>query len=444
MVNGIIWNKMKNIFVPISSIPAYAMVQQERFKQNRALENHNFQLQNLTLTSFQEPSFFEFYDNDKKVKGLCGELWTLLSESLNFTLQPVRTNVHNMGILEKNNTYAQGLLGILFRNETIAIPKIEAYTTRLLAADFTMPLWMNSYRTYIYHKDTHDSTWMAKVFSWKVWCMILFMYIMLTVCSFWSQIILARIENRCKNTNFGEHLFYNFGMLCGQNHIPEDLDGRSKIVEVSLTLFRSIISMAFNAILFIFMTKEIIISPFNDLQSLITRTEYSVVSLEGSIADIAFKVIINTYFVKIREAKRVIIASTLEEMFDMVCSSINSKYVAFQAEDEYKARNIVCDLTPIGQSYLDMWIVSGIVKNFKYKRTIDLGILKLMEVGLWDMLKHRWMERKYKDNNNVKTTKMIQFDQVALIIIMMCCGIIIAFIILIIEKIVYAYKLKQS
>lgn len=52
--------------------------------------------------------------------------------------------------------------------------------------------------------------------------------------------------------------------------------------------------MAFNATLFIFMTKEIIIPPFNDFQSLITRTEYRVVSLEGSIADIAFKVIINT------------------------------------------------------------------------------------------------------------------------------------------------------
>jgi len=75
----------------------------------------------------------------------------------------------------------------------------------------------DSYRTYIHYEDTHDSTWMAKVFSWKVWCMILFMYIMLTVCSFWSQIVLAWIENRCKNTNFGEHLFYNFGMLCGQS-----------------------------------------------------------------------------------------------------------------------------------------------------------------------------------------------------------------------------------
>lgn len=63
----------------------------------------------------------------------------------------------------------------------------------------------------------HDSTWMAKVFSWKVWCMILFMYIMLTVCSFLSQIVLARIENKYKNTNFGEHLFYNFGMLCNQS-----------------------------------------------------------------------------------------------------------------------------------------------------------------------------------------------------------------------------------
>lgn len=53
--------------------------------------------------------------------------------------------------------------------------------------------------------------------------------------------------------------------------------------------------MAFNAILFICMTKEIFIPPFDDLKSLITRTGYRVVSLEGTIADVAFKVIINTY-----------------------------------------------------------------------------------------------------------------------------------------------------
>lgn len=67
-----------------------------------------------------------------------------------------------------------------------------------------------------------------------------------------------------------------------------------------------------------------------------------------------------------------------------------------------------------------------------------------MEVGLWDILQERWLERKHKDNNNVHTTEVIELDQVALIIIMLCCGIIISFIILIIEKIVYAYKFKQS
>jgi len=51
--NGIIWNKMQKTFVPISSVPIFAMIQQERYRQSRALETHNFQLQNLTVTSFK-------------------------------------------------------------------------------------------------------------------------------------------------------------------------------------------------------------------------------------------------------------------------------------------------------------------------------------------------------------------------------------------------------
>lgn len=52
-MNGVIWNKMQKTFVPISSVPMYAMIQQERHRQSRALETHNFQLQNLTVTSFK-------------------------------------------------------------------------------------------------------------------------------------------------------------------------------------------------------------------------------------------------------------------------------------------------------------------------------------------------------------------------------------------------------
>ncbi|XP_072759610.1 glutamate receptor ionotropic, NMDA 2A-like [Anoplolepis gracilipes] len=441
MMNGVIWSKKQKIFVPISSIPEYALIQQERFKQNRALESHNFQLQNLTLTSFEEPNFLEFYDNDTKVTGLCGDLWFLLSELLNFTLQPVKSTENSLGSIE-NNTYKYGLLSILLRNETIAIPKVETYDVRLVAADFTMPLWLNRYRTYIRFEGIHDSTWMAKVFSWKVWCIILVMHVILTICGFWSQIILARIVNKYKNTNFGEHIFYNFGMLCNQSYIPEILNGRSKILEISLGLFCSIIYMAFSAVLFIYMTKSVIIPPFDGLYSMVTHSEYNVVSLNGSIGHIAFKKSSETDFAKVRTTKRFVIVSTVDEMFKMVCSSEKKKYVAFQSEDEYKIRNIICDVTPIGKSYLDIWIASGIVKNYKYKRTIDIGILKLMEVGLWDGLKERWLTSQIQDT--IKKTEAIRMDQVALVIVVMCCGTVIAFTILIIEIIVYTYKLKQS
>ncbi|XP_012535461.2 uncharacterized protein LOC105836163 [Monomorium pharaonis] len=443
-MNSVIWNKMKKAFVPISSVPMFAMMQQENLRQSRALETHNFQLQNLTLTSFEEPYFLEFYDNDTKVTGLCGELWILLSEKLNFTLQPVRSNEIGLGV--RNETiYPNGLLGLISRNETIAIPKVEMFNTRRTATEFTVPLWLTKQRLYI-HSDTtaYDNTWMAKVFSWKIWCFILVMYLLLSVCSFWSQIILERIENNSKRSTISDHIFYNFGMLCNQGSIPNILNGRSKIVEIVLGLFCSILYMAFGALLFVFIAKKVSnIPPFDNLDTLLTDTSYKVIVLNGSIGDIAFKGITREPYVGLKNEKRVIISSTIEEMFKLVCKKGKKKYTVFQSTDEYKTRKVECRLTSIGDPYHKTWAASGIVRNFKYKRTIDLGILRLKEVGLWKALKHRWLTNIHQHSSS-KIIEAIRIDQVSLIILMMCCGIIIAVIIFIIEKIVYAYKQKLS
>ncbi|XP_071625819.1 uncharacterized protein [Temnothorax longispinosus] len=444
-MNGVIWSKTQKTFVPISSVPIFAMLQQERLKQSRALETHNFQLRNLTITSFQEPRFFEFYDNDMKVTALCGELWTLLSKKLNFTLQPVRSNETSLGASKNRTIFEQGLLGIITRNETIAIPKVEIFNLRRLAADFTMPLWINSQRLYIQNEMTHDSTWMAKVFSWKIWCFILVMCLLLSVCSFWSQTILARIENNCRRSTISDHIFYTFGMVCNQSNISNVLVGRSRILEVSLGLFCSILSMAFGALLFIYIAKRInLMPPFNNLESMLTDTSYDVVILKGSIGDIAFKANPNKPFTLVRTAKRAVVASTIEEMFKLACIKGKRKYTVFQGEDEYKARGkIGCEVIPVGESYFKLWVASGIAKNFKYKRTIDLGILRLKEVGLWNELVDRWLTEKSQRHNNANI-EPIGIEQVSLVILMMCCGMITAFIILIIEKIVYAYRRRLS
>ncbi|XP_018399298.1 PREDICTED: uncharacterized protein LOC108777015 [Cyphomyrmex costatus] len=435
-MNGVIWSKTQKTFVPISSVPVFAMMQQERLRQSRALEIHNFQLQNLTVTSFQ-------YDNDTKVRGLCGQLWNLLSEKLNFTLQAIRSNEISVGVSEKNRTvFNTGLLGILFRNETIAIPKVEMHDVRLAATDFTMPLWMNSQRAYIQHEVVHDSTWMTEVFSQKIWWLILITLLLMSVCSFWSQTVYSRIENNCKRSTFGDHVFYNFGMICNQNHIPDILLGRSRIIETLLGLFCSILYMSFGALLFVYIAKRVnIIAPFKDLDSLMTNTEYKIVSLKGSTADIAFKVSNVDIFVRLKTANRLIIAPTVETMFKLACE--DRKYTIFQGEDDHKVRHeIGCHMIPVGKSYLKMWVASGIVKNFKYKRTIDLGILRLKEVGMWKALTYRWVNHKprYYD---IVVQEAIGIDQVFLIILIICCGMITAFIILIIEKIVYVYKHKS-
>lgn len=70
-------------------------------------------------------------------------------------------------------------------------------------------------------------------------------------------------------------------------------------------------------------------------------------------------------------------------------------------------------------------------------------ILKLREVGLLNVLKDRWLGQGIKQNYDDKTPQPIEIYQVSVVIAVLCCGIIIAFIIFIIEKIVFVYKLKQ-
>lgn len=73
-------------------------------------------------------------------------------------------------------------------------------------------------------------------------------------------------------------------------------------------------------------------------------------------------------------APRVIVVSTIEEMFKVVCTTDDEKRTVLQGEDDYKARSqLGCHTIPIGESIGQMWIASGINKNFKYKKTIDLG-----------------------------------------------------------------------
>lgn len=73
------------------------------------------------------------------------------------------------------------------------------------------------------------------------------------------------------------------------DYIPH-LNGKSRILEVSLGLFCSIIYMSFGAVLFIYITKSVFVPPFDSIESLVTNTKYNIISQKGSTGAIAFKV----------------------------------------------------------------------------------------------------------------------------------------------------------
>lgn len=85
--------------------------------------------------------------------------------------------------------------------------------------------------------------------------------------------------------NDGKSLIYVIAI----DYMPH-LNGKSRILEVSLGLFCSIIYISFGAVLFIYITKSVFVPPFDSFESLVANTKYNVISLKGSTGAIAFKV----------------------------------------------------------------------------------------------------------------------------------------------------------
>lgn len=72
--------------------------------------------------------------------------------------------------------------------------------------------------------------------------------------------------------------------------MPDILKGRSKILEASLGLFCSVLSMSYGALLFIYMSKRDFTPPFNNVESFIMNTKYNIITLNGTMGDMLFKV----------------------------------------------------------------------------------------------------------------------------------------------------------
>lgn len=75
--------------------------------------------------------------------------------------------------------------------------------------------------------------------------------------------------------------------------------------------------------------------------------------------------------------RRIKFYSDYTQIWDLVCR-YNKKFVAFQSVTLKTDNFTKCRLDPVGNSYYETLIVSGIVKDFKHKNYIDRGFVDLM------------------------------------------------------------------
>ncbi|KAG7200755.1 hypothetical protein KM043_001301 [Ampulex compressa] len=453
-LNDLIWDKCQRKFVNLYSIPAYAVLRKKVQEEVDSAEIYDFMGKQIKIGYYEEKNLMVYYDNDRKVTGILGDVWTLLSDYLNFTLVPVKYNKRSFGSRLANGSFT-GLLGLLTRNEIHVIVRSGLFLFRANTLKYTIPLWRTRYRLYIKPEYEHDSKWMLTLFSEQTWYMILIVFVILSISGYILQKIsqkeniqqhFTRIKKKQVDVNYSlsDHIFYTFALVCAQGYIPTGFYNKYKILSLSKTVFCWLIFLTFSSHLIYRMTNRIMLPPFSDLETLMNSTKYNLLAFSGSMVQESFvKNLQKTPSSDNNVNNRVRYVATPWDMYRRLCYS-PKLYAMFEVEDRHMANSrSMCTMIHVGRAYYETWIGAAVLRSFEHKKPIDTAIVKMHEVGLIDGLRDRWLDtRMDAQARNSFTT--IDIKQVKLIFMMLCLGAWVSIVMLAFENFFFYYTNKLS
>ncbi|XP_053599177.1 uncharacterized protein LOC103573567, partial [Microplitis demolitor] len=425
------WDKLQGDFVPINNTSVSRFENPFR-KRSHQLEIHKFQGELIKLAYYEEKNLVDFYDRDSKVTGICGEIWNILSEYLNFTLLPVKIKDSNFGRKTTNGTYT-GLLGILQRREVHVLPRVHYYLAHWNMMDYTVPLWKNSVHMYNRPEYKSNESWIFRLFSWRVWLLLATMLIIFSVLGTLSEKILPA-QTQKDYLRLQDYLFYTFATFCSQGWLPQALEEKSKILELSKRIFSWFLLITISSHLVSHMTNTAMDPPFSNFESLLNSTNYQILIHNGSLSSERIKMEVAVHGKKY--SSRFHYVASKERLTQRACWS-KKKYAIIEADDRQQASGMkTCYLVKTGKPLFSTWTTNGIVKGFKYKRSFDIGIIRLHECGLLDGLIDRWMPYKITQLNDY-VGYSINFNHVFILFVIIFFAGIVSIIICVIENIIF-------
>ncbi|KAH0949368.1 hypothetical protein HN011_000740 [Eciton burchellii] len=445
--NGIIWRKEEQKFVQLSNIPQFAVLLTESLVKRHEMENiRNMKGKVIKATFYETINMIMFINNDTHITGMCGDLWHLLADYLNFTLKPVKTHSQIIGDKLENGT-STGLIAMLENNQTDVILRSKFLSSDDL--DYILPIWRSNYHIYVQPKFLYDNKWVFTLFSLTMWYCIIFLFIIMSFVGYFLQKISKnrKTKRRRKGKSTGtadmdfslnDHFFHSFGMMCSQGYIPDAFYNQFKILSFSKSIFAWLLMLAFSSNLIYRMANRKLMLPFTDIDSLFNNTKYTLLIFRGSYF---YNYLQDKYAGNEKILSRIHYME-IADMYAHVCDDPN-KYVLIDIEDSAQTNlKKYCMLLPVG-NYNETWVTSIIKKKPSYKKSINIALIRFYEIGLLDFLKNRWLKANVNTVTE-NTFKKIDLDQVYLIFLILCCGALISFTIFILENIIYCHEMRNK
>ncbi|XP_053985413.1 glutamate receptor ionotropic, kainate glr-3-like [Hylaeus volcanicus] len=333
-------------------------------------------------------------------------------------------------------------MGLLQRNEAHIILRTGYYTGRASLLDYTTPVSYTQYQLYIKPEYKHSNTWIIMVFERRIWYILLFMFLVLSLAGYVLQNKQHRNSRKKKRKQerehftFIDHVFYTYSIMCSQGHIPNSYHSQIKILSLSKSVFAWLILLSFSSDLIYQMTNRVMTLPFKNFDTLLKKTNYDVLVFKGSMiyefvkAGVERSLKLSKHY---DATKRIHFIEDSSMMHKTVCHS-KKKYAMLETEDKvYMKNRHACHVIPVGDNYFQTWTGFALPKRFPYKKVINVSILKLHEFGLIDVLKDRWFKHRIKYEQK-KTFKTIDMEQVYLILCIPFVGIALSLVVLFFEK----------
>ncbi|KAJ8688024.1 hypothetical protein QAD02_023819 [Eretmocerus hayati] len=298
-----------------------------------------------------------------------------------------------------------------------------------------------------------EKLWMLKIFAAESWVAIILVLSVLSILGFLFGKLEPRKENYTpnNNVNLNDHILYTIALAAQQGlidernkdnltqtpctrDVPSSFVERSRNIYIITTLFSFFVIVAFNAVAIYSMVEKSMYLPFQDLRTLLQKSDYTLMTQAGSWTQKELESEINKFIKSKSDEWRVVYTESTKEVYDTVCSRTRKHVAAFLASDRYQADvEDICDLVRAPVTYFETWISSAFKRGY-HARDFNIGFIKMYETGLFDGLKEHWLGRHTFDTRD-SDFQSVEISQIVLLIYIFVGGLILSGLVLAMEVI---------